>query len=137
LTQLTPSNSGTKYFVTRTGFNLATIPDWRRIEVALDGILPELANAFESHSAASGAGLVRHTDDASLVLPKHDLIASGALLRALKTQRLLTSPRIWVQGLSSYESEIENKRSARVWRMGRMDSPGARSFLCSRTKDST
>ena len=32
-----------------------TIPDWRRIEVALEGILPELVNAFESHAAASGA----------------------------------------------------------------------------------
>jgi glucosyl-3-phosphoglycerate synthase len=39
-------------------FGSPTIPDWRRIEVALDGILPELVNAFESHSAASGAGLV-------------------------------------------------------------------------------
>ena len=42
-------------------FGSPTIPDWRRIEVALDGILPELVNAFESHSAASGAGLVRRT----------------------------------------------------------------------------
>jgi glucosyl-3-phosphoglycerate synthase len=33
-------------------FGSPTIPDWRRIEVALDGILPELVNAFESHSAA-------------------------------------------------------------------------------------
>jgi glucosyl-3-phosphoglycerate synthase len=39
-------------------FGSPTIPDWRRIEVALDGILPELVNAFESHSAASGARLV-------------------------------------------------------------------------------
>jgi glucosyl-3-phosphoglycerate synthase len=38
-----------------------TIPDWRRIEVALDGILPELVNAFENHSDASGAGSVAHT----------------------------------------------------------------------------
>jgi glucosyl-3-phosphoglycerate synthase len=38
-----------------------TIPDWRRIEVALEGILPELVNAFENHSAASGAGSVAHT----------------------------------------------------------------------------
>jgi hypothetical protein len=51
--------------------------------VTLDGILAELVNAFESHSAASGAGLVRHTHDASLLLPKHDLIAYAALLRAL------------------------------------------------------
>ena len=42
-------------------FGSPTIPDWRRIEVALDGILPELVNAFESHSAASGAGLARQT----------------------------------------------------------------------------
>jgi glucosyl-3-phosphoglycerate synthase len=33
-------------------FGSPTIPDWRRIEVALDGILPELVKAFESHSAA-------------------------------------------------------------------------------------
>jgi glucosyl-3-phosphoglycerate synthase len=33
-------------------FGSPTIPEWRRIEVALDGILPELINAFESHSAA-------------------------------------------------------------------------------------
>jgi glucosyl-3-phosphoglycerate synthase len=39
-------------------FGSPTIPDWRRIEVALDGILPELVSAFECHSAASGAGLV-------------------------------------------------------------------------------
>jgi glucosyl-3-phosphoglycerate synthase len=37
-------------------FGSPTIPEWRRIEVALEGILPELVNAFESHSAASGAG---------------------------------------------------------------------------------
>ena len=29
---------------------------WRRIEVALDGVLPELVNVFENHSAASGVG---------------------------------------------------------------------------------
>ena len=39
-------------------FGSPTIPDWRRIEVALEGILPELVNAFESHSGASGAGFV-------------------------------------------------------------------------------
>ena len=39
-------------------FGSPTIPDWRRIEVALDGILPELVSAFERHSTASGAGLV-------------------------------------------------------------------------------
>ena len=33
-------------------FGSPTIPDWRRIEVALDGILPELVNAFERHSAS-------------------------------------------------------------------------------------
>jgi glucosyl-3-phosphoglycerate synthase len=38
-------------------FGSPTIPDWRRIEVALDGILPELVSAFERHSAASGEGL--------------------------------------------------------------------------------
>ena len=37
-------------------FGSPTIPDWRRIEVALDGILPELVNAFENHSAASDTG---------------------------------------------------------------------------------
>ena len=36
-------------------FDSPTIPDWRRIEVALEGILPELVNAFENHSVASGA----------------------------------------------------------------------------------
>jgi glucosyl-3-phosphoglycerate synthase len=35
-------------------FGSSTIPDWRRIEVARDSILPELVNAFENHSAASG-----------------------------------------------------------------------------------
>jgi glucosyl-3-phosphoglycerate synthase len=35
------------------------IPDWRRIEVALEGILPELVNAFENHSAASDTGAGR------------------------------------------------------------------------------
>ena len=34
-------------------FGSPTIPDWRRIEVALDGILPELVNAFENRSGAS------------------------------------------------------------------------------------
>jgi hypothetical protein len=42
-------------------FGSPTIPDWRRIEVALDGILPELVYAFENHSAASGAGPVAHS----------------------------------------------------------------------------
>ena len=37
-------------------FGSPTIPEWRRIEVALEGILPELVKAFESHSAASDAG---------------------------------------------------------------------------------
>ena len=46
-------------------FGSPTIPDWRRIEVALEGILPELVNAFENHSAASGAGSVAHTLDTS------------------------------------------------------------------------
>ncbi len=32
-----------------------TISDWRRIEAALEGVLPELVDAFENHSAASGA----------------------------------------------------------------------------------
>ena len=36
-------------------FRSPTIPEWRRIEVALEGILPELVKAFESHSSASGA----------------------------------------------------------------------------------
>ena len=40
-------------------FGSSTIPDWRRIEVALDGILPELVNAFENHSAASDMGAGR------------------------------------------------------------------------------
>jgi glucosyl-3-phosphoglycerate synthase len=35
-------------------FGSSTIQDWRRIEVARDGILPELVNAFENHSTASG-----------------------------------------------------------------------------------
>jgi len=42
-------------------FGSSTIPDWRRIEVALDGILPELVNAFENHSATPGAGAVTHS----------------------------------------------------------------------------
>ena len=37
-------------------FGSSTIPDWRRIEVALEGILPELVKAFENHSASSGVG---------------------------------------------------------------------------------
>jgi glucosyl-3-phosphoglycerate synthase len=37
-------------------FGSSMIPDWRRIEVALDGILPELVIAFENHSASSGVG---------------------------------------------------------------------------------
>jgi glucosyl-3-phosphoglycerate synthase len=36
-------------------FGSPTIPDWRRIEVALEGILPELVDAFESHPEASSA----------------------------------------------------------------------------------
>jgi glucosyl-3-phosphoglycerate synthase len=36
-------------------FGPQTIPEWRRVEVALEGILPELVSAFESHSAAAGA----------------------------------------------------------------------------------
>ena len=36
-------------------FGSRTIPDWRRIEVALDGILPELVNAFEHHSLIGDA----------------------------------------------------------------------------------
>jgi glucosyl-3-phosphoglycerate synthase len=42
-------------------FGSPTIPDWRRIEVALEGILPELVGAFENHSASSGTGSVSHT----------------------------------------------------------------------------
>ena len=38
-------------------FGSPTIPEWRRIEVALEGILPELVKAFESHSGASDAGM--------------------------------------------------------------------------------
>jgi glucosyl-3-phosphoglycerate synthase len=40
-------------------FGSPTIPDWRRIEVALDGILPELVHAFENHSGASDTGAGR------------------------------------------------------------------------------
>jgi glucosyl-3-phosphoglycerate synthase len=36
-------------------FGSPTIPDWRRIEVAIEGILPELVNAFESHPEAFSA----------------------------------------------------------------------------------
>jgi len=32
-------------------FGSPMIPEWRRIEVALDGVLPELVNAFEHPSA--------------------------------------------------------------------------------------
>jgi glucosyl-3-phosphoglycerate synthase len=39
-------------------FGSSTIPEWRRIEVALDGILPELVNAFENHSAGSAVDTV-------------------------------------------------------------------------------
>ena len=46
-------------------FGSPTIPDWRRIEVALDGILPELVNAFENHSAASDTGAGRSPARAS------------------------------------------------------------------------
>jgi glucosyl-3-phosphoglycerate synthase len=42
-------------------FGSPTIPDWRRIEVALDGILPELVNAFENHSTGSGVSTVTHS----------------------------------------------------------------------------
>ena len=38
-------------------FGSPTIPDWRRIEVALEGILAELVNAFENHPKASSADL--------------------------------------------------------------------------------
>ncbi len=34
-------------------FGSPMIPEWRRIEVALDGVLPELVNAFENPSGAS------------------------------------------------------------------------------------
>ncbi|HEY5813423.1 MAG TPA: hypothetical protein VIT23_12325 [Terrimicrobiaceae bacterium] len=37
-------------------FGSPTIPEWRRVEVALDGILPELVSAFENHAAASVEG---------------------------------------------------------------------------------
>ena len=46
-------------------FGSPTIPDWRRIEVALDGILPELVNAFENHSGASDTGAGRSPARAS------------------------------------------------------------------------
>jgi glucosyl-3-phosphoglycerate synthase len=46
-------------------FGSPTIPDWRRIEVALDGILPELVNAFENHSGASDTGADRSPARAS------------------------------------------------------------------------
>lgn len=36
-------------------FGSPMIPEWRRIEVALDGVLPELVNAFENPSAVPGA----------------------------------------------------------------------------------
>jgi len=36
-------------------FGSPMIPEWRRIEVALDGVLPELVNAFEHSAAAPGA----------------------------------------------------------------------------------
>ena len=41
-------------------FGSSTIPEWRRIEVALDGILPELVSAFENHSAGSAVDTVTH-----------------------------------------------------------------------------
>ena len=46
-------------------FGSPTIPDWRRIEVALDGILPELVHAFENHSGASDTGAGRSPARAS------------------------------------------------------------------------
>ena len=36
-------------------FGSPTIPEWRRIEVALDGVLPELVNAFEHPSGVTDA----------------------------------------------------------------------------------
>jgi glucosyl-3-phosphoglycerate synthase len=36
-------------------FGSPTIPEWRRIEVALDGVLPELVNAFEHPVGVSAA----------------------------------------------------------------------------------
>jgi glucosyl-3-phosphoglycerate synthase len=51
-------------------FNPPTIPEWRRVEVALEGILPELVSAFENHSAASGASAVTSPESGVAVSPR-------------------------------------------------------------------
>ena len=42
-------------------FGSSTIPDWRRIEVARDSILPELVNAFENPFGCVRRGAVTHS----------------------------------------------------------------------------